>query len=661
LTAGRSCALKRGSCHLVALVLACLLVVSSILPVLESSKISTFKYEYIKSTSVPVLAVTENGEGVVGRLTIRIAYPGRGEVFFSSDPLTLLDSQASARIAVLVATQLAGVEVEDYDYFFSFVSPSITVGGPSAGAMMTAGLLSLLLDVPVKDGVVMSGMINPDGTIGPVGGVPAKVRAAAQAGFKTVLIPMGQSLVYEEVVEERRAGATTSVVVRKQPVNVTELGRSLGVYVVEVSDVVEAARIVLGVDVPIVTSSVNATYPEDLEGMLLSWTRGLLERAMSRLNETKATIETSVYIERAKELMSRSRELLEGGKLYSAASYAFQSLVEAEKAWIASNINEPEQLDSYIMEINETIESVGRRLESLAPNSISSLEAIIVSTQRLEEAKALLKNALNSILSRIDPITGRATIIVGDLDSLALSRCRALTASMWLEYAARPSPPVTMEGLEKASRTMLSYAKTVASYYRSLIGAGEGGLASDPVREFEIGFSYFEMGAYAKSIAYFIDSISDSIVAMHLAFDVSPDKIAELLMEKALQSILMLDYASGVSLGYLELGRELLLEYETGREPQELYSALRLFVKSSIHSSFLKTLVPPTSAEHAKRVIKASTDVGTLVEDNATKSNGPSRSAIKPEWPALAEILLVVALVVSTVSLVLRIAKEPRA
>jgi len=38
----------------------------------------------------------------------------------------------------------------------------------------------------------MTGTIDKDGSIGPVGGIPDKIRAAAREGYRTVLIPEGQ-------------------------------------------------------------------------------------------------------------------------------------------------------------------------------------------------------------------------------------------------------------------------------------------------------------------------------------------------------------------------------------------------------------------------------------------------------------------------------------
>src|SRR5262249_43492100 len=48
------------------------------------------------------------------------------------------------------------------------------IQGPSASAALTVALLAALRREPLRPEVVMTGTINPDGTIGPVSGVPAK-------------------------------------------------------------------------------------------------------------------------------------------------------------------------------------------------------------------------------------------------------------------------------------------------------------------------------------------------------------------------------------------------------------------------------------------------------------------------------------------------------
>ena len=64
--------------------------------------------------------------------------------------------------------------------------------GPSAGAVMTVGFLALLKGDRIHRGIALTGTITKDGTIGPVGGIPDKIRAAVREGYRTILIPEGQ-------------------------------------------------------------------------------------------------------------------------------------------------------------------------------------------------------------------------------------------------------------------------------------------------------------------------------------------------------------------------------------------------------------------------------------------------------------------------------------
>lgn len=65
--------------------------------------------------------------------------------------------------------------------------------GPSAGAAMAVGFIAVLKGEPIVRGVALTGTIQPDGRIGPVGAIPDKVRAAVREGYRTVLIPSGQA------------------------------------------------------------------------------------------------------------------------------------------------------------------------------------------------------------------------------------------------------------------------------------------------------------------------------------------------------------------------------------------------------------------------------------------------------------------------------------
>lgn len=78
------------------------------------------------------------------------------------------------------------------------------IGGPSAGLAMTLGLLDALSGGRLTGGhrVAATGVISPDGSIGPVGGVAQKAVAVREAGAQYFLVPKQE---YAKALSEARS------------------------------------------------------------------------------------------------------------------------------------------------------------------------------------------------------------------------------------------------------------------------------------------------------------------------------------------------------------------------------------------------------------------------------------------------------------------------
>jgi len=65
------------------------------------------------------------------------------------------------------------------------------IGGPSAGLMFSLGIYDTLTPGSLTDGKVVAGTgtIDPDGKVGPIGGIQQKVAAARDAGAELFLVP----------------------------------------------------------------------------------------------------------------------------------------------------------------------------------------------------------------------------------------------------------------------------------------------------------------------------------------------------------------------------------------------------------------------------------------------------------------------------------------
>ncbi|GIN38678.1 MULTISPECIES: ATP-dependent protease LonB [Heyndrickxia] len=89
---------------------------------------------------------------------------------------------------VITVLRTMGVPADQYDIHVNFPG-GIPIDGPSAGIAMATGIYSAIYKIPVDHSIAMTGEISIHGNVKPVGGVFAKVKAAKQAGVKTVIIP----------------------------------------------------------------------------------------------------------------------------------------------------------------------------------------------------------------------------------------------------------------------------------------------------------------------------------------------------------------------------------------------------------------------------------------------------------------------------------------
>ncbi|MFZ8855267.1 MAG: S16 family serine protease, partial [Thermofilaceae archaeon] len=137
----------------------------------------------------PAVYQTDSGyAGSVTNITVLVT-EGWGDVYISTYSLTQEDFQGAAMAAARVVSKLLNVDFSRYNFYFKVKSDSVIVGGPSAGVAMAVAVYSALTGIPVNRSVAVTGMISPDGSVGPVGGVYEKAQAVAQYGAKVFLVP----------------------------------------------------------------------------------------------------------------------------------------------------------------------------------------------------------------------------------------------------------------------------------------------------------------------------------------------------------------------------------------------------------------------------------------------------------------------------------------
>lgn len=186
-------------------------------------------------------------EGTVMDIVVEIIENGQGRVLVNTDVPTGVDFQSSAKTAVQVAQDITGVKLSSRDVIFSITAKGdaedlLAVDGGSAGAAMTILLISELQgNSNLNPKVLITGTINPDGTIGPVGGIYEKAQAAGNYGAELFLVPKGQATYLSESCEESRQGPVIYRTCRSEPRPLSELTEEeFGMEVAEVSTVHEA-------------------------------------------------------------------------------------------------------------------------------------------------------------------------------------------------------------------------------------------------------------------------------------------------------------------------------------------------------------------------------------------------------------------------------------
>ncbi len=170
---------------------------------------------------------------------------------------------AASASAAAVATLLSGSDPSNISLSFTITGQ---IDGPSGGAMLTVASLAAIRGLKLAEKTTMTGTISPDGSVGRVGEIPAKLRGAAKAGYKTVLLPTSNLVASGE--------ASTS--------DMTEFGRTLGLDVRGVQDVASAFTEFTGE--PIYTPANPAPAPTAAtDATVGAQTARLLERIRSEL------------------------------------------------------------------------------------------------------------------------------------------------------------------------------------------------------------------------------------------------------------------------------------------------------------------------------------------------------------------------------------------
>jgi predicted S18 family serine protease len=392
------------------LILIMLISICIIIPLISS-------ISFAQSGHLKLLAVTSETKGVGADLDLRIM-PGTGSVFIATSPLTKMDTQLSTRFAKDIACKFLEKDCSNLDFFYTITSNASIVGGPSAGAAISALTIALLEGYELNEIITITGTINSGGLVGSVGGLKPKIEIAAEIGLKKVLIPFGERFIVNEtiislnitesnttlnsttnntivnntntIINDTIHNNTTPTATINNTIDLYEFGKELGVEVIEVSNLYD-----------VMFEFTNITY-EQLSGEIIpdDWyietmkniSNGLCERSNTlkdELNTPENTSDDYSEYSLALNLTQNAESAISEQDYYSAASFCFGAAGKFSYL-LLKNENMTNETTNKINEINNSIELVRERVNNINLQTITDIQTYVIVNERLTEAEDTL-------------------------------------------------------------------------------------------------------------------------------------------------------------------------------------------------------------------------------------------------------------------------------
>ncbi|OYT57722.1 MAG: hypothetical protein B6U68_01545 [Candidatus Aenigmarchaeota archaeon ex4484_14] len=429
------------------------------------------------SVEIYIPAVKETEQGYVGVLaTLNVTVkPGRGHVYVDTLPLTKIDTQASARLAKEVTEETIGKNLDNYDFFYIIRSDAPIIGGPSAGGAMAMATLAAVLDLKADKKVIMTGTINPDGSIGPVGGILEKVHAAAQNNMSLFLIPSGQRIISIQRTEKEELPFGIKIVSKTERVDIIDYAKKKwGLTVKEVKNVDEALEYFTSYRIKKETIKIkpNPVLQRAMKNMssnLLSYAQDKLAVAKDKKKYVPYEYEDNInsLLQTAEKRLKDAEDLYKKGNYYSTSSYAFIASIQSEYIKNLADLLNAESkedfLDNLISKEEDRIDKMKTEIQSRKPDSMTDIEILATAAERITDAKSNIKDAWKNFYNK------------NYFDSvyfLSYATERAKTAEAWLEiesaFADNKTKEIDIERIKPLVERRIEDALSAITYAQTI-------------------------------------------------------------------------------------------------------------------------------------------------------------------------------------------------
>ncbi|MBT5392339.1 MAG: ATP-dependent protease LonB [Euryarchaeota archaeon] len=127
---------------------------------------------------------------------------GGGGKIHATGGLSDLAKESVTNVSAVIK-KLTGKNISDYDIHIQFVDTH-GVDGDSASITIATAIISALENIPIRQDLAMTGSLSVRGEVLPIGGVTAKIEAAARSGIKTIVVPRAnmQDVLLDEKYEK---------------------------------------------------------------------------------------------------------------------------------------------------------------------------------------------------------------------------------------------------------------------------------------------------------------------------------------------------------------------------------------------------------------------------------------------------------------------------
>jgi len=430
--------------------------------------------------------------------------------------------QGSARLAVKVASTLvrndedSDINPDNYDYYFVVRTDSPIIGGPSAGGVMTVAAVSLLKNWELDNQTVMTGMINPDGSIGPIGGITYKIDAAYSVGATRFLIPKGQDKYTQMKTTTEENNGWIRTVTKPVTIDVSDYAmENYGIEVNEVADINDALEYYTGQrfefqesDTPITTEDYNTSI-KPLASRLLKETRDTYQNASKKFEESSIpNYFPNYYRNDVKKELDKAFDSLEDAEkwyneslYYTSTSKSFQSLIYSQFVSYSCEYYDNDGSEGWIDNLLDEVDSLHKNVSKEAKNEpvtgFVTLQTVGAAQRRASEAGAYLEQAKDIYENQgFTSFSG----VMDFLYSIAFVVERSKTVSWWIEIGTNKfndTGKISNSTIENLALEYIEEAKQSVFYSNVLLG--------------ELGSSYSDSVGYLSEANELVNTAQDDL------------------------------------------------------------------------------------------------------------------------------------------------------